>query len=55
MHLSHAGPRLSTSFDDPNLVAFGGLAPGMALAERAGLSGLVETKCPRADAPGSAT
>jgi hypothetical protein len=42
------------SFDDPNLVAFGGLAPAMALAERAGLSGLVETRCTPADVPGSA-
>jgi hypothetical protein len=54
MQLSHAGSRLSASFDDPNLVAFGGLAPVMALAERAGLSGLVESRCTRADAPGSA-
>lgn len=54
MQLSRAGSRLSMSFDDPNLVAFGGLAPAMALAQRAGLSGLVADRCTRSAVPGSA-
>src|SRR6516225_7305089 len=41
MRLSHDPLRISASFDDPNLVSRGGLAPVMALAERAGLQALV--------------
>ena len=41
MQLSHGFSRVSARFDDGNLVAFGGLAPVMALAERAGLLDLV--------------
>ena len=41
MRLSHDPLRISASFDDPNLVSRGGLVPVMALAERAGLGGLV--------------
>jgi hypothetical protein len=42
MQLSHATVRTSAVFDDPNLVSHGGLVPVMALAERAGLQGLLE-------------
>jgi DDE family transposase len=41
MQLSHDPVRISASFDDPNLVSRAGLVPAMALAERAGLGGLV--------------
>jgi hypothetical protein len=39
--LSHSPGRTRASFDDPNLVSHGGLVPVMALAERAGLPGLL--------------
>ena len=42
MQLSHTSAALSVSFDEPNLVASGGLVPALALAERAGLSRLAE-------------
>src|SRR3954470_19226358 len=35
MRLSHGSPALSASFDDPNLVSVGGLAPALALAPSA--------------------
>lgn len=41
MRLSHDPGKISASFDDPNLVSRAGLVPVMALAERAGLAGLV--------------
>ena len=41
MKLSHSPGRTRASFDDPNLVSHGGLVPVMALAERAGLPGLL--------------
>jgi len=41
MRLLHALARTRASFDDPNLVSRAGLVPVMALAQRAGLSGLV--------------
>jgi len=41
MRLSHDPLKISASFDDPNLVSRAGLVPVMALAERAGLAGLV--------------
>ena len=41
MRLSHTPSRTSAVFDDPNLVSHGGLVPVMALAERAGLPGLL--------------
>ena len=41
MRLSHSPGRTRASFDDPNLVSHGGLVPVMALAERAGLPGLL--------------
>jgi hypothetical protein len=44
MRLSHAWPALSATFDDPNLVSAGGLAPVLALAERCSLSELVADK-----------
>jgi hypothetical protein len=44
MQLSHAPTGVSAVFDDPNLVSCGGLAPAVALAERAGLAGLVASQ-----------
>jgi len=41
MRVSHTFPAISATFDDPNLVSFAGLAPTMALAQRAGLGDLV--------------
>ena len=42
MRVSHSFPAISATFDDPNLVSCAGLAPTMALAQRAGLTDLVE-------------
>ena len=42
MQLSHTPAALSVVFDEPNLVASGGLVPALALAERAGLGRLAE-------------
>ena len=41
MRLSHGSPALSASFDDPNLVSVGGLAPALALAQDCRLGELV--------------
>jgi len=41
MRVSHSYPAISATFDDPNLVSCAGLAPAMALAQRAGLAELV--------------
>ena len=41
MRVSHSLPAISAVFDDPNLVSCAGLAPTMALAQRAGLADLV--------------
>jgi len=41
MRVSHRFPAISATFDDPNLVSCAGLAPTMALAQRAGLADLV--------------
>ena len=41
MRLLHGLARTNASFDDPNLVSRAGLVPVMALAQRAGLAGLV--------------
>jgi hypothetical protein len=41
VQLLHALARTHASFDDPNLVSHAGLVPVMALAQRAGLAGLV--------------
>jgi len=41
MRVSHSFPAISATFDDPNLVACAGLAPTLALAQRAGLGDLV--------------
>ena len=41
MRVSHSSPAISAVFDDPNLVSCAGLAPTMALAQRAGLADLV--------------
>jgi hypothetical protein len=54
MQLSHDFSRVRHSFDDPNLVAFGGLVPVLELARRAGLHELVAGRCTPADVPGSA-
>jgi hypothetical protein len=40
MRLSHTLARISTVFDDPNLVASAGLVPVMGLAQEAGLEDL---------------
>jgi DDE family transposase len=44
MRLSHGSSALSATFDDPNLVSVGGLAPVVALAEDCRLGGLVGKK-----------
>ena len=41
MRVSHGFPALSSTFDERNLVSCAGLAPTLALAQRAGLSDLV--------------
>jgi hypothetical protein len=41
MRVSHSYPAISATFDDPNLVSCAGMAPAMALAQRAGLGELV--------------
>jgi hypothetical protein len=38
MRVSHSFPAIFETFDDPNLVSCAGLAPTMALAQRAGLA-----------------
>jgi hypothetical protein len=42
VRLLHGLAKISATFDDPNLVSRAGLVPVMALAQRAGLGGLVE-------------
>lgn len=44
MKLPDGLSRARVEFDDPNLVSYAGVAPVLALAERAGLSGLIEDK-----------
>jgi hypothetical protein len=44
VRLPAALSRARVDFDDPNLVSFAGLAPVLALAERAGLSELIDAK-----------
>lgn len=44
MRLSHGSPALSASFDDPNLVSAGGLAPALALAQDCRLADLAAAK-----------
>jgi hypothetical protein len=44
MRLSHGSPALSATFDDPNLLSAGGLAPVLALAAQCRLGGLVADK-----------
>ena len=41
MQLSHDSALVDVAFDEANLVSCAGLAPVLALAERAGLSGLL--------------
>jgi len=40
--LLHSLAKIQATFDDPNLVSRAGLVPVMALAQRAGLSGLAD-------------
>ena len=54
MRLSHDPLKISACFDDPNLVSRAGLVPVMALAERAGLHGLVRRRQQAVGAPGGA-
>ncbi|PZG77610.1 hypothetical protein C1I97_36795 [Streptomyces sp. NTH33] len=42
MQSSHAAAKVSAHFDDPNLVAYGGLEPVVRLAERCALPALVD-------------
>ena len=42
MRLSHARRAISVRFDDPNLVSCAGLVPVMALADRCGLTSLLD-------------
>jgi hypothetical protein len=44
VRLLHSLARTHASFDDPNLVSHSGLVPVMALAQRAGLAGLVAAR-----------
>ena len=44
MQLSHAPSHMSAVFDDENLVSCAGVAPALGLAERAGLSALVDAR-----------
>jgi hypothetical protein len=44
VRLSHGSPALSATFDDPNLVSVGGLAPVLALAQDCRLGDLVADK-----------
>jgi len=41
VRLLHSPGKMRAAFDDPNLVSHAGLVPVMALAQRAGLGGLV--------------
>ncbi|MET8538859.1 IS1380 family transposase, partial [Streptomyces sp. NPDC005065] len=42
MQSSHAAAAVSSAFDDPNLIAYGGLEPVVRLAERCGLPALAD-------------
>ncbi|MGW3985259.1 IS1380 family transposase [Streptomyces mirabilis] len=42
MQSSHAAAAVSSAFDDPNLIAYGGLGPVVRLAERCGLPALAD-------------
>jgi hypothetical protein len=42
MQSSHTAAAVSSAFDDPNLIAYGGLEPVMRLAERCGLPALAD-------------
>lgn len=44
MKFSHTAAATFAAFDDPNLIAYSGLAPAVRLAERCGLPGLVSGK-----------
>ena len=46
MRLLHSPARTRVVFDDPNLLAHAGLAPLLALADRAGLPGLLAGAAP---------
>jgi hypothetical protein len=51
VRLLHSLARTHASFDDPNLVSRAGLVPVMALAQRAGLGGLVAEQRQAVDLP----
>ncbi|MGX4689818.1 hypothetical protein [Streptomyces sp. JNUCC 63] len=56
MQSSHAAAKVSAHFDDPNLVAYGGLEPVVRLAERCGPPALSDelVRLPRSkDGPGA--
>jgi hypothetical protein len=54
MKSSHAATAIDIAFDEPNLIAGGGLVPVVALAERIGLPGLVCDRVKIGDAVNSA-
>ena len=54
MKSSHTAAATLAAFDDPNLLAFGGLAPAVRLAERCGLSVLARDKVQFKDAANGA-
>jgi hypothetical protein len=54
VQLSHTGPRLSSAFDEPNLVSYAGPVPVVALAERAGLRTLADRQLSIPGSPGHA-
>ena len=54
MQSSHAATAVDVAFDDPNLIADGGLIPVLALAEQVGLPDLVAERVVIADAVNSA-
>ncbi len=54
MQSSHAAAAVDIAFDDPNLIADGGLVPALALAEQVGLPGLIAEHVAIEGAPNSA-
>jgi hypothetical protein len=53
MRLSHAGATAEITFDDPNLLAHGGLLPVMGLAQKIDIAGLVDERVRITDAANS--
>lgn len=54
MKSSHTAAATFAAFDDPNLLAFGGLAAAVRLAERCGLPALAREKVQLKDAANGA-